>query len=86
MLEERHPLYAAEEFGDIVKDFPKRERNADKRIQDAYDADYKRTLSEYRRLPFSRKLTVPMPQQKYTPIYGRLKSLKKLGKMHMMII
>lgn len=78
LLEERHPLYAAEEFGDIVKRFSERERNADKRIQDAYDADYKRTLSEYQRLPFSRKLTVPMPQQKYTPIYGRLKKLEEV--------
>lgn len=80
LLEEQHPLYAADEFGDIVKRFSERERNADKRIQDSYDADYKRAFNEYQRLPFARKMGTLPPEQKYTPIYGRLKKLEDTRK------
>jgi len=78
LVEEKHPLYAAGEFEDIIKRLSPHVLKNDRRIQDSYDAEYARACIEYQKLPFSRRLLIFEPTQKYSPIYGNLTRLEIL--------
>lgn len=78
LVEEKHPLYAAGEFEDIIKRLSPQALKNDKRIQDTYDAEYARACIDYKKLPFSKRIVAYEPTLKYSPIYGNLIRLQKL--------
>jgi len=80
LVENEHPLFAAGEFSDIMKRLPKGKLESDKRIQDGYDAEYKRACADYKRRSFTDRLGRQEPKLKYSPLYGKLKRLEKLQK------